>query len=84
MEQDYKEEENVTKVWVEYQKGVMFNRSHNLYTDTDKNYNFYHGNQWEGAKLGDIQPVVFNIIKYFEKYKLELIRETPYQSVLNS
>ena len=83
MEQDYKEEENVTKVWVEYQKGVMFNRSHNLYTDTDKNYNFYHGNQWEGAKLGDIQPVVFNIIKPIVKYKLGVITQNRYEIVFH-
>jgi len=83
LEQDYKEEENVTKVWVEYQKGVMFNRSHNLYTDTDKNYNFYHGNQWEGAKLGDIQPVVFNIIKPIVKYKLGVITQNRYEIVFH-
>ncbi len=83
MELDYKEEENVTKVWVEYQRGVMFNRSHNLYTDTEKNYNFYHGNQWEGAKLGDIQPVVFNIIKPIVKYKLGVITQNRYEIVFN-
>jgi len=83
LEQDYREEENVTKVWVEYQKGVMFNRSHNLYTDTDKNYNFYHGNQWEGAKLGDIQPVVFNIVKPIVKYKLGVITQNHYEIIFN-
>lgn len=83
LEQDYREEENVTKVWVEYQKGVMFNRSHNLYTETEKNYNFYHGNQWEGAKLGDIQPVVFNIIKPIVKYKLGVITQNHYEIIFN-
>ncbi len=83
MEQDYKEEENVTTVWVDYQKGVMFNRSHNLYTETEINYNFYHGNQWEGAKLGDIQPVVQNIIKPIVKYKLGVIIQNHYEIVFN-
>ena len=83
LEQDYREEENVTKVWVEYQKGVMFNRSHNLYTETEKNYNFYHGNQWEGAKLGDIQPVVFNIVKPIVKYKLGVITQNHYEIIFN-
>jgi hypothetical protein len=83
LEQDYKEEENVTTVWVDYQKGVMFNRSHNLYTETEINYNFYHGNQWEGAKLGDIQPVVQNIIKPIVKYKLGVIIQNHYEIVFN-
>lgn len=83
LEQDYREEENVTTVWMDYQKGVMFNRSHSLYTETEKNYNFYHGDQWNGAKLGDIQPVVFNIIKPIVKYKLGVITQNRYEIVFH-
>lgn len=83
MKSEYYEEENVTQVWKDYQKGVMFNRTKNLYTDTEKNYNFYYGKQWEGAKLGDIQPVVFNIIKPIVKYKLGVIYQNHYEIVFN-
>ena len=63
MKSEYEDNDNLTSVWVDYQRGVMFNRSKNLYTNTEKNYNFYYGEQWEGANLGEIQPVVFNIVQ---------------------
>ena len=62
MKQDYEEFSEITDVWRDYEKGKMYNRTHNLYEDTEKNYNFYHGNQWEGAKLGEIQPIVFILL----------------------
>lgn len=80
---EYYEEENVTQIWKDYEKGVMFNRTKNLYTNTEKNYNFYYGMQWEGAKLGDIQPIVFNIIKPIVKYKLGVIYQNHYEIVFN-
>ena len=83
MKSEYYDEENVTQIWKDYEKGVMFNRSKNLYTNTEKNYNFYYGMQWEGAKLGDIQPVVFNIIKPIVKYKLGVIYQNHYEIVFN-
>lgn len=83
MKSDNYDEENITSIWTEYQKGVMFNRTKNLYADTEKNYNFYYGNQWEGAKLGDIQPVIFNIIKPIVKYKLGVIYQNYYEIVFN-
>ena len=82
MKQDY-EDINVTDLWKDFEKGKMYNRTHGLYEDTEKNYNFYHGNQWEGAKLGDIQPVVFNIIKPIVKYKLGVITQNRYEIVFN-
>lgn len=83
MKQDYEEFSEITDVWRDYEKGKMYNRTHNLYEDTEKNYNFYHGNQWEGAKLGDIQPIVFNIIKPIVKYKLGVITQNRYEIVFH-
>lgn len=83
MKQDYEEFSEITDVWRDYEKGKMYNRTHNLYEDTEKNYNFYHGNQWEGAKLGDIQPIVFNIIKPIVKYKLGVITQNHYEIVFH-
>lgn len=79
----YNDEENVTQVWKDYEKGVMFNRSKNLYTNTEMNYKFYYGMQWDNAKLGDIQPIVFNIIKPIVKYKLGVIYQNHYEIVFN-
>ena len=57
-----KKEQNITTVWQEYQKGVDYNYQHQLYEKSKRNYNFYHGNQWEGAKLQGIRQIH---IKYF-------------------
>lgn len=81
MRQDYNE--NMTTVWRDYEKGKMYNRTHNLYDETEMNYNFYHGDQWNGAKLGDIQPIVFNIIKPIVKYKLGVITQNRYEIVFH-
>jgi hypothetical protein len=48
------------------------------YTDTDRNYRFYNGNQWEGAKLGDVEPVQKNFIKPIVKYKISVIHDNLY------
>ena len=77
------EEYEVTTIWSEYQKGVMYNRSKGLYTNTEKNYNFYHGKQWENANLGGIQPMIYNIIKPIVKYKLGVIYQNHYEIVFN-
>ena len=84
MKSTYENDEALTSVWYEYQKGVMYNRTKNIYTNTEKNYNFYYGYQWEGAKLGDIQPLIFNIIKPIVKYKLGVIYQNHYEIVFNT
>lgn len=75
--------EHEQPIWLEYRKGVEYNRTKNLYDNTEKNYNFYHGKQWEKAQLGDIQPTVQNIIKPIVKYKLGVIYQNHYEIAYN-
>ena len=79
-----KKEDFVTDVWAEYQKGVDYNYKQNLYSKSDKNFKFYHGNQWENAKLGGIQPITLNIIKSIVKYKVGVVKSNSYQIYFNS
>lgn len=76
-------DELVTDVWSDYQKGVMYNRTRSLYDDTEQNYNFYFGKQWENANTGDEKPIVKNIIKGIVKYKLGVVNTNAYQVVFN-
>lgn len=62
-----------TSLWNLYERGVSFNRSRGLYTNTDKNYRFYNGDQWSGLQSGGIEPVSLNIIKPIVKYKVGTI-----------
>ena len=67
-----------TKIWSLYEKGRNYHRMTGIYTDTDRNYRFYNGNQWEGAKLGDVEPVQKNFIKPIVKYKCSVIHDNLY------
>lgn len=67
-----------TDIWSLYERGRNYHRRTGIYVDTDRNYNFYIGNQWAGAKLGDVEPVVKNFIKPIVKYKLSVIHDNLY------
>lgn len=67
-----------TPIWTLYEKGRNYHRLTGIYVDTDRNYRMYNGNQWEGAKLGDVEPVQKNFIKPIVKYKLGVIHDNLY------
>ena len=73
-----------TSIWGLYEIGRNYHRRTNIYTDTDLNYRMYNGNQWEGAKLGDVEPVQKNIIKPIVKYKCAVIHDNLYGIVYSS
>ena len=67
-----------TPIWGLYEKGRNYHRRVGIYVDTDRNYRMYNGNQWEGAKLGDVEPVQKNFIKPIVKYKVSVIHDNLY------
>lgn len=67
-----------TPIWSLYEKGRNYHRRVGIYVDTDRNYRFYNGNQWEGARLGDVEPVQKNFIKPIVKYKVSVIHDNLY------
>ena len=67
------EELKQTEIWQLYERGRNYCRLINLYTDTDKHYEFYNGNQWKGLKVKGIEPVQLNFIKPIVKYKVGTI-----------
>lgn len=73
-----------TDIWELYEKGRNYNRLKNLYSDTDKNYRMYNGNQWEGLKISGIEPIQLNIIKPIVKYKVGIINNNLYQPVYSA
>ena len=68
-----REELETTDIWNLYEKGRNYCRLINMYTDTDRNYRMYNGNQWEGIKLKGVEPVQLNFIKPIVKYKIGII-----------
>ena len=67
-----------TPIWTLYEKGRNYHRQTGIYVDTDRNYRMYNGNQWGGAKLGDVEPVQKNFIKPIVKYKCSVIHDNLY------
>ena len=67
-----------TPIWQLYEKGRNYHRRMDWYTETNRNYNFFMGEQWNGAKLGDVEPVVKNFIKPIVKYKVSVIHDNLY------
>lgn len=59
-----------TESWELYEKALNYCRSINMFTDTDKNYRMYNGNQWEGLEIKGIEPIQENFIKPIVKYKV--------------
>ena len=73
-----------TPIWMLYEKGRNYHRQVGIYTDTDRNYRMYNGNQWAGAKLGDVEPVQKNFIKPIVKYKCAVVHDNLYAIVYSS
>ena len=64
-----------TDTWLLYEKGNSFLRQHDVFTDTDINYRFYNGNQWEGAKIEGIEQAQYNFIEPIVNYKVSTINQ---------
>lgn len=71
-----KEEEiKKTDIWVLYERGKNFCNMRNMFYETDENYRMAFGNQWEGLKSGNIEPVQYNIIETIVNYKVSQINQ---------
>lgn len=73
-----------TPIWKLYEKGQNFHRQVGIYVDSKRNYQFYNGDQWEGAKLGEVEPAQINFIKPIVKYKCAVIHDNLYAIIYNS
>lgn len=73
-----------TDLWSLYEQGRNYARIINMYSDTDRNYRMYNGNQWEGLPIAGIEPVQLNFIKPIVKYKVGTINSNQYAIVYSS
>lgn len=78
------EELKETETWQLFEHGRNFLNLNNVYRDTDINYQFYNGNQWEGAELGGVEPVQNNFIETIVDYKLGKLNTNEWSMVFSS
>jgi hypothetical protein len=52
-----------TVLWNEYQKGIAYKQSIDLFETVKKNENFFVGKQWEGLNVSTLDPLIFNVLK---------------------
>ncbi len=67
------EEIKTTDIWSLYEKHSNFMSRRNIYTDTDKNFRMYNGDQWYGLKVKDTEKIQNNFIKQIVKQKVSNI-----------
>lgn len=63
------------KYWKRYERGKDYIRKKNLITRTNRNWNFYSGNQWEGIQSGGEQLPFLNFIKPTIKHKVSTVSQ---------
>ena len=73
-----------TPIWELYEKGRDYHWQTGIYPDTDRNYRMYNGNQWDGAKLGGVEPIQTNFIKPIVDYKVSVVHDNLYAVIFSS
>lgn len=69
------DEEKLTKIWRKYQKRKDYIDKKGLVSKTNRNWQFYIGNQWEGCETGGEQLPVLNFIESIIKYKVSVVSQ---------
>lgn len=72
------EEIRETDVWTLYDHSVSFCRMMGSFSDTDRNYRMFNGDQWYGLKVVGVEKIQYNIIKPIVRYKVGIIMTNLY------
>lgn len=70
-----KEGKETNKYWRRYERGRDYIYKKNLISETNKNWNFFIGKQWEGIQSGGEELPFLNFIKPTIKYKVSTVSQ---------
>ena len=73
-----------TNIWALYDQCVSYCRMMNVFSDTDRNYRMYNGDQWYGLKIQGVEKVQYNFIKPIVRYKTGIVMTNLYAIVYSS
>lgn len=71
-------DEQLNKYWKRYERGIDYLNRKNIITQSDKCWNFFAGNQWEGLKVSQKtleELPTLNLIKKIIKHKVATISQ---------
>lgn len=69
------EDKNYTKIWSKYEKCKDYLAKKQLTSKTERNWNFYIGNQWVGCNTGGEELPVLNLIQPIIDYKTAVVSQ---------
>lgn len=78
---------DITDIWNLFEKGKNYNQRMGVYSDTDRNYRMYNGNQWAGLPKSpkkSIEPIQLNIIRKIVRHKVGNINTNNYLPVFSA
>lgn len=64
---------DVNQIWSEYQKGLSYLQSKDLFNRAEECHRFVNGDQWAGLKSGDERPAQLNILRPIMKNATALV-----------
>ena len=73
-----------TDIWTLYQHAVQHMTTFNMFTDSDRNYRMYNGDQWEGLNINGVEKVQQNFIKSIVDYKVSVLNQNLWNIVYSS
>lgn len=69
------DEVKYTDIWLKYRRSHQYLQLKGVVSKTNRNWNFYIGNQWVGMKTGGEELPSMNIIKPIVKYKVSTVSQ---------
>lgn len=76
-----KEDKFQTEIWKKYEKCKKYAEKKNIVQRTEKNWNFYIGDQWKGLDSGGETLPKFNFIKPTVQYKVSVVAQNAMTAV---
>ena len=73
-----------TEVWDLYEQAVQHMMIFDMFTDSDRNYRMYNGDQWAGLKIEGVEKVQENFIKAVVDYKVSVLNQNLWNIVYSS
>ena len=77
-------DEQLTKIWKEYSQIKDYLASKGYFEQLERNYNFFKGDQWKDAEVGDDPMPVDNIISSICNYKIGVVNQNNMSIVYSS